>query len=86
MRLFTVAASMGITNARRWERARATMAQLEQALTSRTDIDQAKGVLRLLYDVNAEEAFAILVKRSQDRNVKLRAVAEEILAVTGHPR
>lgn len=79
MGLFTVAASMAITNARRWEQSRATVAQLERALTSRTDIDQAKGVLRLLYDVDAERAFAMLVTRSQERNVKLRVVASEIL-------
>jgi GAF domain-containing protein len=79
MRLFTVAASMAITNARRWEQARDTVSQLERALTSRSDIDQAKGVLRLLYDLDAEQAFAMLVKRSQERNVKLRAVAGEIL-------
>jgi GAF domain-containing protein len=79
MRLFTVAASMAITNARRWEQSRDTVSQLERALTSRSDIDQAKGVLRMLYDLDADQAFAMLVKRSQDRNVKLRTMATEIL-------
>jgi GAF domain-containing protein len=79
MRLFTVAASMAITNARAWEQARDTVSQLERALTSRSEIDQAKGVLRLLYDVDADQAFAILAKQSQNDNVKLRDVARNIL-------
>ncbi|MCV7423476.1 GAF and ANTAR domain-containing protein [Mycobacterium yunnanensis] len=79
VRLFTVAASMAITNAQRWQQTRDTVSQLERALSSRSIIDQAKGVLRLLYDLDADEAFAMLVKQSQDRNVKLYTVAEDIL-------
>jgi transcriptional regulator with GAF, ATPase, and Fis domain len=79
MRLFTVAASMAVTNAHRWQQSRDTVSQLQQALTSRSDIDQAKGVLQLLYALDADQAFAMLVKRSQNRNVKLRTVANEIL-------
>jgi hypothetical protein len=36
-------------------------------------------VLRLLYDVDADQAFAILAKQSQNDNVKLRDVARNIL-------
>lgn len=79
VRLFTVAASMAITNAQRWQQSRDTVSQLERALGSRSVIDQAKGVLRVLYDLDADEAFAMLVKQSQDRNVKLYTVAAEIL-------
>ncbi|MEU0498772.1 GAF and ANTAR domain-containing protein [Mycobacterium sp. NPDC006124] len=79
VRLFTVAASMAITNAHRWQQSRDTVSQLERALSSRSTIDQAKGVLRLLYDLDADEAFAMLVKQSQERNVKLYTVAAGIL-------
>jgi GAF domain-containing protein len=85
MRLYTVAASNAITNARRWQQSRDTVAQLERALTSRTDIDQAKGLLRALHGESADEAFQRLVDESQARNVKLVTVARELIeSVTKH--
>lgn len=80
MRLFTMAAGEAITNARRWQESRQTVTQLEQALVSRTDIDQAKGVLRALHGYSADEAFAELVKHSQQRNIRLHDIARELLA------
>ena len=56
-----------------------TVAQLERALVSRTDIDQAKGALRALNGGSAEDAFASLVERSQRENIKLRDVALQII-------
>ena len=55
---------------------------LERALTSRAVIDQAKGMVMARLNVNAEEAFARLVKVSSHLNVKLRDLAE--LIVEGH--
>lgn len=80
MRLFTVTAGEAVTNARRWQESRQTVTQLEQALVSRTDIDQAKGVLRALHGYSADEAFAELVKHSQRWNVRVHDIACEILA------
>ena len=80
MGLYTGAAARAIAEARRWQRLRDTVGQLEVALVSRTDIDQAKGVLRTLYGGTADEAFARMVDRSQRENVKLRDVAQHILA------
>jgi len=85
MHLFTVAAEQAIVNARRWQFSRDIVAQLEQALVSRTNIDQAKGVLRALHGYSADEAFAELVKQSQRRNVKLHDVALEVLASLDKP-
>jgi AmiR/NasT family two-component response regulator len=48
-------------------------------LTSRTDIDQAKGALRAVHGYGAEAAFNALLNESQSRNVKLRAIARELL-------
>jgi GAF domain-containing protein len=79
MRLYTVTASQAITAARRWQQSRETVAQLEQALISRSDIDQAKGALRAIHGCTADEAFARLVKESQRRNIKLNTVAVELL-------
>ncbi|GAA3698509.1 GAF and ANTAR domain-containing protein [Microlunatus aurantiacus] len=60
--------------------------QLEQALASRTTIDQALGVLMAQNSCSADEAFGILRRASQSRNVKLRDVAALIIErFTGHP-
>ncbi|WIX82849.1 ANTAR domain-containing protein [Amycolatopsis carbonis] len=53
--------------------------QLRQALQSRGVIEQAKGVLMAQRCCGADEAFAVLVKLSQDTNVKLCDVARAFL-------
>lgn len=47
---------------------------------SRESIEQAKGMLMLVYGITADRAFEVLVRRSQLTNVKLRVVAEQLLA------
>jgi len=79
MRLYSVAAGQAISNSSRWQSARETVTQLETALTSRSDIDMAKGILIALHGCNPREAFARLVDESQRRNIKLRDVALEML-------
>lgn len=86
MSLFTTTASHAITNSRRWQQSRDTVTQLERALTSRTEIDQAKGALRAVHGYTAEDAFTALLNDSQRRNVKLRTVAREFLdTLATHP-
>ena len=59
--------------------------QLEQALVSRSTIDQALGVLMAQNRCTRDEAFGILRRASQSRNVKLRDVAAVIIErFTGH--
>jgi len=53
--------------------------QLEQALSSRTAIDQAIGILMAQQECTAEEAFALLRAHSQNNNRKLRDVAAELI-------
>ncbi|WP_237047672.1 ANTAR domain-containing protein [Lentzea guizhouensis] len=79
MRLFTTAASAAIANAHRWQRARDHIKHLEAALLSRGAIDQAKGVLMAVHTCTADDAFAMLVQRSQQENVKLRDIAKNLL-------
>jgi hypothetical protein len=60
--------------------------QLEQALASRSTIDQAIGVLMTQNRCTPDFAFGILRRASQNRNVKLRDVAALIIErYTGHP-
>jgi GAF domain-containing protein len=79
MRLYTVAAGQAITNARRWQTTRETLTHLERALTSRADIDQAKGALMAIHGCTADEAFERLVHESQRRNIKLYEVVGQLL-------
>jgi GAF domain-containing protein len=60
--------------------------QLRNALSTRAVIDQALGIIMAQQRCNSTEAFAVLRKASQDRNVKVAEIASElILKVTGHP-
>jgi hypothetical protein len=53
-----------------------TAAQLQRAVDSRDLIGQAKGILRERFKVDDEGAFQMLVKSSQETNMKLTAVAQ----------
>lgn len=53
---------------------------LEEAVRTRTTIGQAVGIVMERYRLDDERAFAFLARLSQQRNVKLRVVAEEIIA------
>lgn len=46
---------------------------------SRSDIDQAKGALRVLNGGSAEDAFSALVAQSQHENIKLRVLAKRVV-------
>ncbi|MDQ3899986.1 MAG: GAF and ANTAR domain-containing protein [Actinomycetota bacterium] len=59
---------------------------LHDALTSRAVIDQATGIIMAQQRCGAAAAFAILRRASQNRNVKLRQLAAEIVSqVSGKP-
>ena len=60
--------------------------QLREALTSRTVIDQTIGIIMGQNRCDAEVAFGVLRTASQNRNVKLKVVAAEIItAVSKKP-
>ncbi len=54
-------------------------AELHRALESHAIIDQAKGVLMFVYGVEPEIAFQLLRGASQERNVRLRTIAEGLV-------
>jgi hypothetical protein len=56
--------------------------QLGEALHSRTDIGTAIGIVMERYDIGRSEAFSFLVRTSNQRNVKIRALAGELIAGT----
>ena len=56
------------------------VAQLQEALASRDVIGQAKGILMERRGLDADGAFGVLRRTSQDLNVKLREVAETLVS------
>ena len=69
-------------NTRRPQRGReifGTERELTDFLAHRTIIDQAKGMLMLVYDVDDRKAFEVLRRRSQETNVKLWQLAQQLL-------
>jgi GAF domain-containing protein len=75
LELYTTAAEAALRNARRYLQSREQVGHLREALTSRAVIDQAKGVIMGARRVTADEAFTLLVEKSQRDNVKLRDLA-----------
>jgi AmiR/NasT family two-component response regulator len=60
--------------------------QVDQALASRSVIDQALGIVMGQQRCTAEEAFGLLRMRSQSSQTKLRDVAADLIEhVTGQP-
>ena len=61
-------------------------AQLQEAMSSRTVIDQAIGIVMGQNRCDADAAFDVLRRASQNRNIKLRQVAADLVgAVSARP-
>ena len=75
--LYAVHASCALDAARREE-------QLEEAMETRRTIGAAMGIVMERYGLDSRRAFKLLLRRSQDRNVKLRHVAEEVVRIVEH--
>jgi GAF domain-containing protein len=84
--LFTGQASVALANAKVYTDAVQLTQQLEEAIGSRSIIEQAKGVLMAREGFDPDAAFHWLRRQSQDRNVKLRLVAQEVVASTQRTR
>lgn len=76
---FASYAGVALANMHLYESTRTLAEQLQNAMESRAVIEQAKGVLMGQRQCDAEEAFDILVKLSQQSNRKLREVAQALL-------
>ena len=75
-------AAVAVANADAYHQALDLSRHLEEALKSRDVIGQAKGIIMERERVTADQAFEMLRKVSQARNVKLREVAE-LVVMTG---
>lgn len=79
LELYTTAAESALRIAHRYQQARARAEQLQRALSSRAEIDQAKGIIMAAKRIPADEAFSLLVAQSQRRNIKLRDLATQLI-------
>ncbi len=69
-----------VTNSVRHDIDRAITENLPELVEARAVIEQAKGALMVVYGIDVDRAFDVLIWRSQDLNVKLRVVADELVA------
>lgn len=82
---FLQQAAVAVRNVRDYTAAATLSEQLQDALTSRAVIEQAKGAIMASRRVGADEAFELLRRSSQRRNLKLRDVAQEVVDSTRPP-
>ena len=75
-------AAVAVANAARYSSADEMAEQMRMAMKSRAVIEQAKGIIMARDHCDPDQAFAILTRTSQTRNVKLRIIAEDIVAST----
>jgi PAS domain S-box-containing protein len=78
-RRFTAYAATAMAHSSLYHSAQREVAQLQEALTRRAVIDQAKGILMGRHHCTSEEAFNQLRKLSNDTNVPLRDVASALI-------
>lgn len=76
---FARPAAVAIHNARLLEQAQQTAAQLEAALTSRSTIDRAVGIVMSRSGVSPDDAFVRLRIMSQQQRTKISAVAAKLV-------
>lgn len=65
------------------EKARLRVQQLEHAVETHGRIGQAMGILMARYGIGNEAAFAALARVSQNHNLKLRRLADAVIATIG---
>lgn len=72
-----------VTSSIRQEREHSLTVAVVEIAENRSVIEQAKGMLMLVYRLNADAAFDVLKWRSQENNVKLRALAQQVVVDFG---
>jgi GAF domain-containing protein len=78
-------AAVAVVNAAVYSSAEERAENMVAAMQSRAVIEQAKGIIMATRHCDGDDAFAYLVKASQQRNRKLRDIAAAIVASTSTP-
>lgn len=63
-----------------------TEAQLNNAVRTRQVIGQAVGILMERYEFDEDRAFGFLARTSQDSNIKLREITQELVDIANRTR
>jgi hypothetical protein len=63
----------------------ARIRQLEEALESHAVVDQARGVLMATHRIDADAAWALLVRVSSHQNIRVRTLAEAVITLMTSP-
>ena len=71
--------ALTVANAEAAARTSDELAHLRIAMRSRAVIEQAKGILMERYKITDDRAFAVLTRASQQSNIKLREVADQLV-------
>ncbi|MDT5011274.1 MAG: hypothetical protein QOH57_2891 [Mycobacterium sp.] len=79
LELLTASVSRAIGDFARFRSEREVAESIQRALRTRAPIEQAKGMLMAVHGIDADEAFDLLRKQSQDTNVPLRTVAADLV-------
>jgi GAF domain-containing protein len=83
---FARQAAATLANAEIHDRTVSLVSQLNEAMTSRSVIDMARGILMATTGCNADEAFELLRAQSQHENIKVRDIAAQIVRNTVNSR
>ena len=82
---FASYAAIAVANVVSHEAASTLAAQMQDAMQSRAVIEQAKGIIMVQRRCDADEAFSILVRLSQETNTKLRNVCAVLVQMSTSP-
>jgi len=84
---FGAHAAVATANAHLYETTAALAGQMKDAMATRAVIEQAKGIIMREQGVDADEAFDVLVRLSQQSHLKLRDIAQRLVdhVVSGKP-
>ncbi|WP_019634967.1 ANTAR domain-containing response regulator [Actinomadura atramentaria] len=81
--LLAAQGSAALSNSQQYGDVHRTAVQLQEAVESRAVVDQAKGILMHALGCDADEAFIEMRRISQNRRVKLTALAQRIVGDQG---
>jgi GAF domain-containing protein len=83
--IFASQAAFLLANAQAYWDARTLSENLQQAMESRAEIEQAKGIIMATMGIDADAAFEELRHQSQYENIKLRDIAREVVERANRP-
>ena len=87
--LHTLAAISEVENSRHFERQQALAGENEQlwrAIETRDTIGQAKGMLMERFNIDADRAFGLLTRLSQETNTRVEEIARNLVQAERPPR